>query len=168
MCEACERKEEGVLPECAQDHPDFDWLALNRVLRDGPFPYYCPEKNTLVQRADVIQSVLRHSVVSKMGDRGTVSPHVSIATYYIMTETPFDAVDFIFHYIQRMLTVRRSASSLKQNVALGSMFAFLLKGKYGLISSDPTDAAPEPFTNGNFNVIWPSGSRIDHLAHTVH
>lgn len=71
----------------------YNWSTINSILRDSLFSYHQPLVSELVLNAHIIQHMLRHNVMSKVGDRINITHLLYVITYFYMTNTSFDIAD---------------------------------------------------------------------------
>ncbi|KAL0912117.1 hypothetical protein M5K25_018068 [Dendrobium thyrsiflorum] len=133
---------------------DYNWRAVNHKLRRIDNTYHQPRVYTLHQNARIIQHVLRSCIISNVEDRINMTPLLSIVTYLIMSNTPFDEVQLILDYIHNLTDIRHPQTKRKKNLALERLVSYVLEKKYGLTYSEPPTEEPIFFTNAFFRVLF--------------
>ncbi|KAL0928148.1 hypothetical protein M5K25_000015 [Dendrobium thyrsiflorum] len=137
---------------------EYNWTAVNQVLRGIDQICHMPRVYTLNQNARIIQHVLRSTVIPKAGDRINMTSLLSCVTYLIMTDTPFDEAQLILDYIQSLTDIRHPNTKRKKNIALGHLVCYVLEKKYNLVHPNPPTEEPIFFTNASFRVLFSQGS----------
>ncbi|KAL0910121.1 hypothetical protein M5K25_021061 [Dendrobium thyrsiflorum] len=149
---------EGVRAHSMSLESEYNWTAVNQVLRGLDQICHLPRVYTLNQNARIIQHVLRSTVIPKAGDRINMTPLLSCVTYLIMTDTPFDEAQLILDYLQSLTDIRHPSTKRKKNIALGHLVCYVLEKKYSLIYPNPPTEEPIFFTNASFRALFSHGS----------
>ncbi|KAL0925605.1 hypothetical protein M5K25_003965 [Dendrobium thyrsiflorum] len=149
---------EGVRAHSMSLESEYNWTAVNQVLRGLDQICHLPRVYTLNQNARIIQHVLRSTVIPKAGDRINMTPLLSCVTYLIMADTPFDEAQLILDYLQSLTDIRHPSAKRKKNIALGHLVCYVLEKKYSLIHPNPPTEEPIFFTNASFRALFSHGS----------
>ncbi|KAL0907946.1 hypothetical protein M5K25_022403 [Dendrobium thyrsiflorum] len=91
---------------------------------------------------------------SLAGDRVNMTPLMSIVTYLIMSNTPFDEAQLILDYIHNLTDIRHPQTKRKKNLALGHLVSYVLQRKYGLNYSEPPTEELIFLTNCSFRSLF--------------
>ncbi|KAL0928641.1 hypothetical protein M5K25_000548 [Dendrobium thyrsiflorum] len=83
-----------------------------------------------------------------------MTPLLSIITYMIMSNTPFDEAQLILNYIHNLTDIRHPQTKRKKNIALGHLVSYVLEKKYGLTYPKPPTEEPIFFTNASFRSLF--------------
>ncbi|KAL0910700.1 hypothetical protein M5K25_018781 [Dendrobium thyrsiflorum] len=132
---------------------DISWSLVNDTLRGNKDKSHQPRVYTLLQNARIIQHVLRSSIIPKAGDRVNMTPLLSLVTYLILSDKPFDEAQLILDYIHSLFDIRHPQTKRKKNIALGHLICYILEKKYNLIYPEPPTKEPIFFTNASFRSL---------------
>ncbi|KAL0927509.1 hypothetical protein M5K25_001684 [Dendrobium thyrsiflorum] len=83
-----------------------------------------------------------------------MTPLLSLVTYLIMSDKPFDEAQLILDYIHNLSDIRHPQIKRKKNIALGHLICYVLEKKYNLIYPEPPTEEPIFFTNASFRSLF--------------
>lgn len=76
-------------------NPFLNWSIVKAIIRNLPLQQHMPLVSGLMLNTCAIQHMLIHNVIAEIGDFISITPLISIITYFFMTNTIFNGVDVL-------------------------------------------------------------------------
>ncbi|PKU76575.1 hypothetical protein MA16_Dca001179 [Dendrobium catenatum] len=141
--------------------------SFPRVIRGNDLDEHVARVSGLLRNAQLIQHVLRTSIIPKAGDRVNTTPLLSMVTFLIMSNKPIDEAQLILDYLYGLSEIGHAEHKRKRNIALGRLVNYVLENKYNLFYPDQEYEELLYYNDGSFRAIFKEESGKSHVISDI-